>query len=806
MEESPILDKAISRVHLGRSVLFLGAGFSRESINACGKKLPVGAELAQIISSKMGLDDDDLADVSELYQKEHGVSSLIEILKGEFLTAAATPSQVEIIQNPWSIIYTTNYDNVIEKSVELEDIKINVLSRSNNPSDIKKDILNIVHLNGLLQTVNQVNFQSEILLTSYQYLTNELRNSSWSPRFRADIMTADSVFFVGYSLYDFDIAKILLDPVISGKRLIFIQHDSVRPAQLSKLQRFGEVVQCGIDDFAARLKAQRAISSDTESPGFLVNVREFELPPSPSTVPSDESVFSLLFKGDVQHSGLLWDAVNNVDSYAVSRNSMEQAIAAAQKPGSFIFVHGDIGNGKRLFTEDFIVRARLSGIERCFIYEPISDSLSDDIAVLSKISERILIVVRDLYSNFEAASTFRQMCPTAVIMTTSRSAIYQIRNLPIDTGPPDNFFEIDLKIVRLDTYLGKFGFWGRHAGRDSQWRIDFIKAKCNRAFRTLLLDLFDQQVVSDQLGRVVSEARNEDKTGFAHLVQLLALSAADLDLPFKSVAEIFGVDFANSFVQQRSGWQREFFHKASGRQSVKSTLLAIFLLNKFVSDRDLIDEISELCYKVDQLSQGNPIYRRKVALILRFGFIERLFQEDGKREKLIRFYEAVRQYGVGGRNPQFWLQYAIARMSFRDYEAAGTYFDTAFALASGFRDYDDYMISTHYARYLLESRTNSNKFQDASENFFKLHELIMKQTGKTTAGHYPYRIASGYLAYLEAKGEDFSPDDVARARGCCNELLERIESLNPDLKKNRYVEKSQKSLSQAIEFLAALTE
>ena len=287
-------------------------------------------------------------------------------------------------------------------------------------------------------------------------------------------------------------------------------------------------------------------------------------------------------------------------------------------------------------------------------------------------------------------------------------------------------------------------------------------------------------------------------------VKVLALGASGYQPSFKEMCEILGVTFANSFMTRDGGWTSEFFEQRNGRQVVKSSIFAQYLLRNFVSDRDIMDHLVELVEDLDRKEEGNPLLRKMRTFPLRFSFIERLLDDDGKRSKLVEYYETVRSRGIGTRNPQFWLQYAIARMSFKDYQNAGVYFETAFSLSERMSNYDDYQIRNHYARYLLESSIEKAVNVDPVEVFRQAHDILVDQIEGKSEGHYPYRVAQKYLDFIEAKEDAFDNEAIAEFDSACEQVLGFIGNLSQEMRRDRYVRRCKERLKEARDFVADL--
>ena len=672
---------------------------------------------------------------------------------------------------------------------------------------IKGNDIPCIHLNGSIIKTNKNNFLDEIVLTSSQYFTNILEQNPWSHRFRADFNISKSVFFVGYSLYDFDIAKIIFESTLSGKRIFFIQHEELKRPELNRLKRFGEVYTIGIDEFANLISLNAGEPQVPDEEPFLVNFIECHALENAPTQPSDDDVFSLLFRGTHSREGMAWNASNDIDDYGINRAAVTEILDHLENEQSIVFVHGDIGNGKGYISTDIETRILNRGF-KCFRHEPVSDDIDEDAHFFAELSEPYVLIIHDLFDNKNLLNTIRNSeNGFARIAAFSRTAVYELRTDQIKELLGDGFFEVDInqltknEIDKFVRFLNSYGLWGLYTANSDKWKSHFIEFNCGGQLRALLLDLFSQPSVKSKIKELIDNVRKSDTVIYNGLLDLLTISATEFNLSFKAVSEILGIKFAQRFSSRNEEWIRELFDVRGGRQIGKSAILSKFILRGIISDSEIIESISELAYRLDGLAQSNRLFKKPQREILRFRFIEGLLSKEQRREKLVRFYEAVRRYGVGERNPQFWLQYAIARMSFGDYPNARKYFDTSFALAGRMGSYDDYQIKTHYARFLLESRMKEEGHTDQIEAFFEADEILNEQMDKSKSFYFPYRVASNYFQYCEKFINLFDSEQITMILKLATRMKSRISNLDLKLKKNPHVVGCNQNLRDLIDFL-----
>jgi hypothetical protein len=150
-------------MRLGRLCLFMGAGFSAETRDAAGRKLPTGPQLAdelwQLCFPGEPRDRSRLADLFE-HALGHCRDGLEELIAARLrVDAASLPAHFETwFRMPWRRAYTLNVDDVEEAAEARFDLPREVVSmsalRSNGGracgSRACGDVLEVVHLNGVV--------------------------------------------------------------------------------------------------------------------------------------------------------------------------------------------------------------------------------------------------------------------------------------------------------------------------------------------------------------------------------------------------------------------------------------------------------------------------------------------------------------------------------------------------------------------------------------------------------------------------------------------------------------------------------
>ena len=167
---------------------------------------------------------------------------------------------------------------------------------ADSPSDLPANKAICVHINGFIESLDVKSLSSTFILTNTSYLTDNFGNSRWSHLFREDIEVARAVLFIGFSLYDLDIARVLFASSRIRQKCCFVVSEAPSDEMVFSLSRFGTVVPVGAET-AGRTLAELAATHIPAAPPRMFNsfrARSF----TTGTVPSSTDVFNLYVKGE----------------------------------------------------------------------------------------------------------------------------------------------------------------------------------------------------------------------------------------------------------------------------------------------------------------------------------------------------------------------------------------------------------------------------------------------------------------------------------------------------------------------------
>src|SRR5208282_5761831 len=129
------------------------------------------------------------------------------------------------------------------------------------------------------------------------YLTASIMDSSWAVLFRQDLESAQSVFFVGYSIYDLDIKRILWEHEGLKKKCFFVLGASPDPGTARRVARFGAALEHDTQHFAKQLASKEASARAPGKSGPVPYcVQKYDVQPSSAKL-EDRFIFDLLLYG-----------------------------------------------------------------------------------------------------------------------------------------------------------------------------------------------------------------------------------------------------------------------------------------------------------------------------------------------------------------------------------------------------------------------------------------------------------------------------------------------------------------------------
>ena len=481
----------------GGAVCFFGAGFSREAKDQDDKGVPSTSDLEKEIRDLIGHLDEEtasLTDLADYANDDPQLSQKLRLMMIKRLTLTKpTEEQVVILNAPWRALFTTNFDDVIERGVVSSPLQI--ISPRSEKFSVNIDKLPVYYLHGRAKDLIETDENPSFVLSESNYIDLKEQNRNLYAQLSNEINCARAIFLIGYSLKDLEIAKIFLSSAAEIRhRTYIVCHPDDGIIARSRLKKFGTVMPIGCSGAAKLLSELKMEESKIDNPSFL---REYKF-----TAPSYEASVDVEDIERLILSGAFDPALYSLqrskafpEDYCIDKSEQIKRILDNDSIKRFI-VSSDIGNGKSIFLEQLALSAFQRGVRVYLIDTNINDIFDDlEKSLIQSVNQLYIIddVVR--YRNV-AKFIGSRLNNFTTLVCSSRGEI--------DSNHFDRYSdllagaiaEIDLdrlsnaEIENWERLLERWGFWEQRISQSASDRIAFLRDDCNRENRSIILSVF----------------------------------------------------------------------------------------------------------------------------------------------------------------------------------------------------------------------------------------------------------------------------------------------------------------------------
>lgn len=709
----------VSKIESGKAILFLGAGFSAEAKNILGEDVrDVNGLISQLlklvhIDSPDGYDLDAAAqDFLDNFQG-NAESELSKLIHGNFASRKYSDAQRIIACQPWYRVYTTNYDNIVE----------NIYAEEGKPYT-EKTVLEsveppigrtqIIHIYGSIRNLSPREFRQSFLLTETQRDNSPFLKSPWYRRFNDDVLSAQSIVFVGFSLSDIDLRRLLgAIPADAKGKVHFITREGEKRPVSQRLARFGQVHEVGTTGFAAHLAVKRTgqpLISTAQSPESL---RELNFVSQAETHISSQDIHSLLISGDIEYEKLSQrDSTGLPGSYVMPRSpaAFSRAIASVSV-GTPVLIHGDIGNGKSVFSAVLGYKLHSAGY-RVFSLRREPESVGEVISFLQSLEGRSAVILDDILKYPKLPAAMAGIGSRDIVMIgTVRSNALDISRHVIEGRIGRRFTEVDLNAPNKDElkawlrYLNENGLWGDRSDWPDGEKIRHLEKHCSSQLRDLMLDIYSKGSLHKKVEDLLAEISDLslDLRNIIGLSALLTICNFQDLATFANLSEL--VDSQNTLEEFRAEVNSKgllgLFSMAYGEVIVRSPALAQFVVQRIFGIERILDISYAALKYINSYLADEPEFSSLGKTLLKYSTYGYLVKGKKDSAKLEAFYDKCRILTFAQSDPLFWVQRSICSMKADNFDLAGGFVTTAYATARKMRNFDTYQIDNHSARLNL---------------------------------------------------------------------------------------------------------
>ena len=821
------MDSISQRILDGNTILFLGSGFSLDAMNALGTTVPGVSKLVEEVLDAVGTPKteadgikDQLTDVVDFCMStEEGAISVASRLRQLFTVTKLSDWQQDLIATfPWKRIYTTNFDNAVEVACANRRKTLTVLSAmapfEKPPSGGARTV---VHINGVASALTPRNVDSQIRLSGKSYASNDFVSSKWAQLLSTDLAYCDSAVFVGFSVGDLDIGRIVVSH-LSKAKTHFFNGGGVSKMARAKLDNFGIVHAQTGEDFCHVLKKELVGKAATSGATSYICFEKIRIKPD-TLQPDGMARRDLLIYGrlsaDFIQSALLGPIK---DDYLFER-SIESEVIVALQTGNDVSVLSALGNGKSTLLKRLALKLVSVGWDVYNLKDSTGNWLKE-VEAICGLKGNVAVLIdgaADCMHQIEAIGQRRSGNVRLILGERTRRFEARFTDERMESLGIKEIVEYEIDLLddserdSFDELISGAGLWGRQAELTKAQRLAFLRRQCRNEVSSALLHVVRSEEIAM---RIKTELESDHLThGDLQVLSVgVALSVFGFRLSILDLSRLCGSLETNQFLRHSSEFRERLYDVRGGEFRANSKIFGLYFLHDLVSPDLVLGALTHAIRNALQLgvklsevdldeddreSKGDRFLRTAnsfPAPMYVFRNVQQIIRIEGEFESIFAFYEEIKRKSRLADDPLFWLQYAIAKLFSGDRASAKNYLDNSYGIAkrTGFKTYQ---IDNQYARWLLESAVSTGNTAEAYGAFDEAHRIVVGQMASHDQAHYPFRIAIQYRDFYLHHQHGLDELQTNFVKNAARAVLSASDFAHVELGKRHWVERCRKALN-----------
>jgi hypothetical protein len=772
------IEEFLARLSTGKGILFTGAGFSIAAKDVAGEEPSVAKELAKEICRLGEFDEDeDLRFATDYYISKFNKAKLVSLLKEKYTLQSTSEIQNKICSLNWRRFYTTNYDKAVEIASANSGKVVECIDSSFPATTYYKRDGLCIHLNGSIESLSEESLESSFKLSTSSYISpDSFLSSDWHYYFKKDLERASAIVFVGYSMYDVEIQKILFQNQSLKEKTYFITRENPTPKTEFTLSRFGHVLPIGVEGFARLIKDNESELIGSDVCETLQSLELYEVSQE-STEIRDADVETMIMYGDISKN-LVDDGVVSEQRipYLIIRYQLDEAKKFIDENKNIVF-YGDMGNGKSMLLRELQAHLSLNSIDCYHIIDWEGDYIGD-IDLLSKSGKKSVIVIDGYERYLDLVRHYCGSMPSNIMLiATARTAEHErLRQYLKSIDFEYNELCIDLLSIEESSSLvdivDNLGMWGEKAGMSNDRKVDFIQNKNSAQISLTLLAIFNSPQIRDRIALVLENLITDSKVKDT-IFAIALIEVLDMPCKFSLISDIADDDIIYSASLQQNEAFKSLFKSSGLEIKAKSSIFCLSLIKNHFTPTYVINQLQKIAKKLDGYNRNDYEQMTIFKSTLRFSFIERIIPGESKKNSLRRYYEDLKISVPWLKNdPHFWLQYGMANITFKEYGKAQQFFDQSYSLARKKDGYYTSNIDTQQARLYLLIAMKELDGSKIYEGFSKCHKILNSLDNDV----YKFRQVEKYRDFYESCFSKLSKKNKVGFQHACKAMNDSIDN------------------------------
>ncbi|EFF2244543.1 SIR2 family protein (plasmid) [Escherichia coli] len=761
------------RISTGKAIAFTGAGFSLGTKNVLGSTPPMAGELAKKLSLLCNLEEsEDLMFAADVALEYADNISVLDLLKDNYTLTSVSECHEKICKLPWKKFFTTNYDNSIELACLNIGKRIESVDLSYKPTNFLKKNNVCLHINGKIEGAEPEDLTSKIKLSDSSYLSpDSFVNSDWYYHFKKDLETASAIVFMGYSMYDMDVKKFLFENPELQEKTYFVVRDGADFKEIFTLRKYGHVLPIGVDRFSDLMKdVQKQSHEDgvifTET---LVKYEVFDTQTDFRDIDSER----LFLYGDYEIEKL-HDSIRRIETipYFIKRDIIPVCLNNI-KNNNNIIITGDLGNGKSIVLEMLAYELTVNGFHTYILRNNDGDYVSDLDQIIKH--EGTAVIIIDNCSNHPGLikHIFEVKADNLIYVFADRNSNDIKFNISLD------FIEHNIDLLSSDEIasavkiIDNLSTWQKFSALSTERKKRLVYEKYDAQLSLLLLGLINSPNIKTKIKQqtdLIYSNPDHKKSVFC----ICICEVANVEPTSSLVSEISGTNAIYHTSLRNSPPFNQIFKVNGATIKSKSSILSLSLLNNTFSDIYVRDVLLEIVERTDSIKDQDIEIKKIFKALLRFHIVERILPKN--QSALDRYYEQLKYRCTWLMDsPHYWVQYAMCRLSFSDYNRAQNYLTNAYQKAETKKgSYHTDNIDTQQARLYLNQCLDHNNSSECYNLFNKAHALLVKLPNEGRK----FRQVLLYKKVFDLKYQSFSKKNKTDFEQACKKLLDQTKPDN----------------------------
>lgn len=527
-----------------------------------------------------------------------------------------------------------------------------------------------LHINGTIAKLDKDTIHNSFKLTQSSYISADtFNNSVWKRRFTDDLEIASVIIFIGYSLYDIEIEKILHEIDKIKEKVFFIQAEN-EPDEMNdyKYEKYGKILRIGAEKLASKLQEFKN-NSDINKLGeefYLDCFEECNIKNEDSKIIRESEIENFLMFGKIDEQFLQKETLfpKNEPPFLVVREDKIQKAISLLKENQYIVILSDIGNGKTIFLKQLAIKLSLEFKVYELKYRGDISMYKKDIDKIAQ-QKDISYIILDSYLRYLdlVEFIFLQKYKNIKIILSARTMDHYQYIRSEDKLPRIVELNIDkLEEKEVENFckiLDNIGIW---MDWSMQRKQDYIKDKCFSQILYILIEFLKAKQIANKMKDEL-ESILKDDVKKKHIFVILLLNIMDISIGIGLLEELLGEYDLSIFKdddRRNHIFQYNFFDRDNEIQP-KSSIFSRFILQSGIFESQyMIAESLCLLKNIEKQRQERKSFSQYINEIrinlFRFNFIERMLPDNNKKSMLIKYYEDIKTYIPKMQNdPQYYL-------------------------------------------------------------------------------------------------------------------------------------------------------